>query len=438
MRQRDSVPTDGQASWALTKAASALGLIKNAVAERQASVTSLTLGESPRELVIGEACTGGTLVDAWNWGGKYNTDYVTRCIALADHEVDRLVGYYVDDQYYAYAGNGNQAAFGGALRLIFVNATADGSEPPADVGASNGGWTDADKVVGVTHVWVVTKIDDKVWTQGHPRFKFVLQGLKAFDPRFDPALGYTGPTPQTWDDPSTHRFTRNAAVLRYNFQRGIYATGRHGQDGHLLIGRGLTAEEAPPARIIAAANLCDEIVDGEARYTTNGVISAAQTFIEVEEMFAAAMAGVIVQRDGGVEVEPGQAKAVVKTITDADLVAGEPVSFSNFLPDTDGGRINTVIPRYVEPAQGWKDHGGIIRRDPADLIEDGRPLEMTLPLMLVTSGKQADRCAEIARRKGRLERRASIVLPPDYAELEEGDCPIRTPRRCWACWSRAR
>lgn len=407
-------------SWAVGKAAQALGLVKSAVAERQASVTTLSLGETPRELIVGQACTGGTLIDAFNFGGKYGTDTVTRCIGLADHELAGIVGYYVDDQYYPWLRGGEQPGFSGKLSIDFRNARDVGWTPPVHA-AQMGGWAASDRLCSIAHVWIDTRIDDKVWTQGHPRFRFVLNGLKAYDPRKDAALGYTGPSPHVWEDVGTHEFTQNAEVLRYNFQRGIYAAGKHGQAEHLLIGRGLSAEEAPPHRVIAAANLCDEMVEGERRYTANGVISASQSFIDVEEMFAAAMAGVIVQRDGGVEVEPGQAKATFLTITDADLAAGEPVSFTEFQPDTDGGRINTVVPRYVEPAQGFKDHGGPPRRDAADIQEDGGPREMTLPLMLVTSGKQADRCAEIARRRARLERRASIVLPPDFAEIEEGD-----------------
>lgn len=411
-------------SWAVGKAAQALGLVKNAVADRQASVTSLSLGETPRELIVGMACTGGSLADAFNFGGKYGTDTTTRCILLADHILDGLVGYFVDDQYYPYVAGGVQPSFNGKLSIEFRNASPNGWSPPLHV-RQNGGWTEADRLTGIAHVWVDTRVDDQVWTQGHPRLRFVVRGLRAYDPRKDAALGYTGPNPHVWSDPATHEFTRNAEVLRYNFQRGVYAAGRHGQPEHLLFGRGLSAEEAPPARSIAAANLCDEQVDGEARYCADGVISAAQTFIEVEEMFAAAMAGVIVQREGGVAVEPGHAKAVVFTITDDDLVVGEPVSFSEFLPDTDGGRVNTVFSRYVEPAQGWKDHGSPPRREQADIIEDGGPRETTLPLMLVISGKQADRCAEIARRRGRLERRASIVLPAEFSEIEEGD---------WIAW----
>lgn len=414
-------------SWAVTKAAKALGLVKSSVSERQASVVTLSLGEVPREAVVGLACTGGSLVNAWNHDGKYGTDYTTRRIALGDHVLDALVGYYVDDVYYPFAGDGSQPGFNGALQLTFVNATASGAIPPLYMLTAGVGLTSADRNPGVAEIWVSTRFDDQVWTRGHPVLKFVVRGLKVYDPRFDPQFGYAGPAPQTWEDVTSHRFSENAAVVRYNIQRGVFAVGRHGDLEHLLIGRGLDAAEAPAARIIPAANVCDEIVDGAPRYRVGGVISASQAHIEVEEMFAAAMAGQIVQRDGGVEVEPGQAKAAVVTFTDADLVAGEAVEFSDFTPDTDGGRINTVVSRYVEPAQLFKDHSGAVLRDQADIVEDGGPREMTLPLMLVTNKGQADRCGEITRRAARLERRAAVRLVPllnagrAAAEIEDGD-----------------
>ncbi len=414
-------------SWAAGKL---LGKSKGSVQERQASVTTLSLGEVPREVLIGEAVTGGSLIDAFNHGGRYGTDYVTRCIALTDHVVDALVGYYIDDQYFAFTANGVQSGFSGALDIEFVNATQAGAAPPARfLTASGGSWAATDVLASITHIWFSYKCDETVWPQGHPQVRFLLRGLKVYDPRKDAALGYTGAGAQTWADPSTHTFSRNAALLRYAFARGIYAQGRQGQPEHLLVGRGLSAQEAPPEAVIAAANLCDETVGGAARYTANGVLRASDDFIAVEEMFAAAMAGVIVQREGGVEIEPGQAKAAVVTITDADLVTGEPVTFSEFLSDGDGGRVNTVIPRYVEPAQNWKDHSGPVRRSLTDIASDGGPREITLPLMLVTAGAQADRCAEILRRLGRLERRATIVLPPEYGRLEEGD---------WIAWTSAR
>ena len=420
-------------TWAVGKAAQALGLVKQNIAERQAQVTTLSLGEGPREFLFGLACTGGWMIDAFNWGGKYGTDNTTRCIGLADHACDAIVGYYVDDTFYEWTGSGVQPGFGGALRIDFVNATANGTPPPdyaitATAGADDA-WTASDVMAGVTRVWVTTKFEDKVWTQGHPRLKFVLRGLRLYDPRKDARFGYTGPNPHVWEDPSTHQWSRNAVLGAYNFRRGIFVTGRQGQLEHLLGGRGLSEVEAPPQRIIAAANVCDELVNSRIRYAADGVIYSSQQFIEIEELFAAACAGVIVSREGGVEIEPGQAKATAVEITDGDLVSGQPVIFNTFLPDTEGGRINTVVPRYIEPDQGWKDHSGPVRRIHADIIADRGPRELTLSLPLVTDGDQADACAIIARRKGRLEKRARIVLPPRFAGLEDGD---------WVGWTSAR
>ncbi|EDX80522.1 hypothetical protein BBAL3_1679 [Brevundimonas sp. BAL3] len=420
------------AAVALSKAAKALGLSKQSIQERQASVTSLSLGEGPREAAFGVVCTGGTLLDAFNFGGKYGTDTVTRVIDLFDHPVDAIVGYYVDDVYYAWTGDGVQPGFNGKLSIEFKNGVAGGNVPPLHV-REHGGWDVEDVLDGVTHVVVDTRYDDAVWTSGHPRFKFVLRGLRVYDPRRDPALGYSGPNPQTWEDTSTHVFSRNAILNRYAYERGIYAAGHQGEAQHLLIGRGLTAEEAPPSRVIAAANLCDELVDSEMRYAADGVIFANQSFDEVEELFAAAMAGVLVQREGGLEIEPGQAKAAVVTITDGDLVGGKPMGMSPFLPDSDGGRVNTIVPRYVEPTQGWLDHAAPVIRDLSRMapapVGDGGPREMTLPLALVTVGNQANRNGGIALRKAALERRATITLPPKFAGIEEGD---------WIAWTSAR
>ncbi len=407
------------ASWGMSRISRALSRGRDGAQERQATVTTLSLGETPREAVFGRAVTGGSLIDAFNFGGEHGTDTVVRVIALADHEITQLEGIFVDDAYQGFGFSGVQLGFNGKLDIEFVNAGAAGGVPPVRF-ASAGGWTAADKLVGVAHVWVATTIDEETWT-GHPAFRFLVKGAKLYDPAKDAALGYEGPNPHVWSDPATHEFTENAAVIEYNYRRGIYVTGRHGQPQHLLLGRGLTAEEAPAEAALPWIALCDELVGGEPRYRAAGVVTTADGHDAVAQWLADAMAGQVVQREGGIEVEPGHAKAPVMTITDGDLVVGEKVVFNAFSPDGSSGRYNTIIPRYVEPTQGWQDHSGPVRRDLDDIAEDGGPRELTLPLPMVTWGAQADRCAEIRRRRERLEKTATIVLPPRFAALEEGD-----------------
>lgn len=407
------------ASWGMSRISRALSRGRGGSQERQATVTTLSIGEVPRELVVGRAVTAGSLIDAFNFGGRHGTDTVVRVIALADHEITQLEGVFVDDAYQGFGFSGVQLGFNGKLDIEFVNAKAAGGAPPARF-ASAGGWAAADKVVGIAHVWVAYTIDDETWT-GHPNFRFLVKGAKLYNPAKDAALGYEGTNPHAWSNPATHEFTENAAVIEYNYRRGIYVTGRHGQAEHLLFGRGLTTEEAPPEAVLPWIALCDESVGGQPRYRAAGVITTDDGHDVVAQWLADAMAGHVVQREGGIEVEPGHAKAPVMTITDGDLVVGEKVVFNAFSPDGSTGRYNTIIPRYVEPQQGWQDHSGPVRRDLADIAEDGGPRELTLPLPLVTWGAQADRCAEIKRRRERLERTASIVLPPRFAALEEGD-----------------
>jgi hypothetical protein len=396
---------------------------KRAQQERQASVTTLSIGESAREVAFGRVCSGGSLVAAANFGGEYGTDWEVLEIALADHEIDGLEGFYIGADFYPYTGNGLQSGFSNCLDLEFVNASDDVAPPARFAGAA--GMGDLDRLRGVAKVWAAYKANDKVWPQGRPSFKWLFRGKRCYDARKDSTVPGGDPDgDHRWNAPSTWEWSENVYVCRYNWLRGVFALDQVDKPEMLLVGRGLSEIEAPPENVFAPANVCDELValkagGSEARYRCAAVIRADETFDTTEQMFAAAMAGVIVQREGGVEIEPGQAKSTVVEITDADLVIGETVTFDRFLPAPD--RVNTVIGRYVEPAQGWSDHAAPVRRSVVDIEDDGGPNEATLSLGFVTSGTQGQRCAEAERRLGRMERRATIPLGPRFSGLEEGD-----------------
>lgn len=412
------------------------GQIADTNQARQAQETRVQLGEGPRKAIFGKAATGGSLCDAFNYGGTYSTDYEVLVLALADHRCDALEGFYVNDQFVTYAGDGPVAGYNGQLEIYWRDGQEEQS-PPA-VLTANGGWTANDRLRGVSYVTVAYKADDPksenpIWTSGRPQFLFVVRGLKLYDPRLDSTVP-GGSGPQRWDDPATRVWSENAELCRYNYDRGVYACDRVDDPTQLLIGRGLSEVEAPPERIFAAANLCDETValaggGSEKRYRCGGVIAADEEFGTVEEAFAAAEGGIVVQPEGGVAVEPGQAKAPVAYITDNDIITGTKVTFSEFRSESDQEWCNTVAPRYVEPTQKWADHGAPVRRVDADVIADKGPRDTPVSLRLVTSGTQAQRIGEIRRRQGRLLKTGGLTLGPRFAELEEGD---------WIVWTSAR
>ncbi len=403
-------------------------LFKPSAPERQASETTLQLGEGPRRYVFGRCATAGALADAFNYGGKYGTDWEVLVIDIADHFCDALEGFYVDDTYHAYSGDGSVSGFNSQLSIWWVPGTEGQSVP--SILTSQGGWSANDRARGCARVVVAYKSDasdakNPVFPGGRPRFLFVVRGARLYDPRKDSTVE-GGAGAHRWDNPATWEWSRNAELARYTFQRGIYACNRIDQPDMLLVGRGLSAIEAPPAAIIAAANICDEDValaagGTEKRYSADGVIDATEEFGAVEEEFARAMGGIVIQVEGAVMVEPGHAKVPVRTITDADFIAGTPIKFERERGEADEEWCNTISVRYVEPSQKWKDHSAPVRRDPADVIADGGARERTLTLRFVTSGTQAQRIGEIARRMGRLQKTGGFTLGPQHLDLEAGD-----------------
>ena len=399
--------------------------------KRQAVELTLGLGEQPRRAMFGEGATAGDMLDCWNYGGKYGTDWEVLVIALADHRCHSLTGVYVNDKYLPFTADGQVGGeYKDQLQIFWRPGTED-QVLPGLVTSTGPGWTAEDNLAGICYVVVAYKADKSdakkpVWS-GRPRFRWVLRGAYCYDPRKDDTVGGAGA--HRWSNPDTWEWSENPTVCRYNYVRGIYACARVDQPEQLLIGRGLTDIEAPPQNLFAPANLCDEQVaiegGSEPRYRCGGMVSADQAYIEVEEMFAVACGGIIIQPGGAVEIEPGQARPISMTITDADIVVGTDVTYNAERSLADDDWINTVVPRYVEPEQIWADHAAPIRRVYADVVADGGSREETLSLALVTWATQAGRVAEIRRRLGRLQGTGSLTLPPRFAELEEGD---------WVAW----
>jgi hypothetical protein len=395
---------------------------------RAASAAQLQLGEQPRQAIFGRAALGGSLVDAFNFGGKYQTDWEVLVIALADHRSDALEGFFVDDTYVAFAGDGMVAGYNNQLQVFWRDGQWDQSVP-AILTTNGPGWTANDRGRGVAYVVVAYKADasdakNPVYPGGRPRFRWVVRGLRCYQARKDTSVGGSGA--HRWDDPATREWSENPIDIRHTWVRGIYAGDRVDQPEMLLIGRGLSDIEAPPANVFARANLCDEIVAGQPRYTIGGVVASTESFIEVETDFAAAVGGVISQPEGAVEVDPGEARAVVATFTDDDLLVGSTVTWNEgILGASDNDWINTVAARFVDPGQRWNVRSAPVRRDTADVIADGGPREVQPQLDLVTNDPQAQRVAEIIRRLGRLWGRAQVTLPPRFSFIEEGD---------WVAW----
>lgn len=419
-------------------------LLAPSMKARTANKNTLQIGEVAREGMFGEGSTGGSLVDTFNYGGKYGTEWTVMVVALADHLCEGLTGFYVNDRYVPFTGNGLVAGYKNQLRVHFCPGAWDDEVPdwvltncPVVDGVPT--WTADDRGRGVCKVYVAWKADkddakNPVWTSGSPAssFKWILKGLRCYQARKDDTVGGSGA--HRWDDPSTREWTDNPIDCRYTWARGIYAGDQVDDPAMLLLGRGLSAVEAPPENVFAPANLCDEPVDlkaggTEPRYRIGGVFGGDDKYIDTDDDIASACGGYTVEREGAIEIVPGAAQPVVWDITDADLVVGSTVTSSDFRTQTDDEWVNTVAAKYIEPTQQWKDHSAPVRRNTSDILADGEPKAMQPSLSLCTSGTQAQRIAEQKRRMGRLWRTRGLTLPPRLVGAEHGDWLRWTSKR---------
>lgn len=398
------------------------------VQQRQASILELSLGETPREAIFGKVATGGTLDSAWNDGPE--NKYETIIIALADHRVHSLVGYYANDKYYDYTHNGVQSHpdfddNGSKLTIEFRDgahtaATALMAGPAVAAGVYLGGETLKD----VAHVAVRYEISEKVWASGRPNFRWVLQGAYCYDPRLDSTVS-GGSGSHRYAEPTTWAYTDNAAICELNFLLGV----RTLYSNQLMVGPGRSLEEVSLPAFMAAANICDENVNlkaggTEKRYRCSAVIAANEAWIDVEENFAAAMGGELIERDGTIAADPGAAKSAAFSFTDGDLIARRERTFQAKLGRNE--LVNTVSVAFVDPTQLWESATAPLRRSAEDIASDREAREDTLELVYVTSATQAQRIGEIERRKARLQAQAVVPLGPKFMTVQPGD---------WGAWT---
>jgi hypothetical protein len=396
-----------------------------------------TGGVVPRTIPFGRTPVSHSLVYANTDGrsGKTPNAILTQVFSLSDVPVAGLAEIWMNGSKLTWTRTSGAVldagpfgwgievdGFPGHLWVRFY----DGTQTTADASLVSRFGTDpidpygADRIgVGVAYV-IVTCLQNRTYFPGFPTFKFIVDGVRLYDPRQDTTAGGLGV--QRWNDQSTWTAPApvNPVVAAYNIKRGM----RYGSQW-IFGGQTISANQLPLSAWASAMNECDVAITlqaggSEPQYRCSGEIKFEDQPLDVVKKIMATCNGRIGERGGIYKPKVGAAGVAVFSITDDDIMVDDQSTFDPFR--SLDSVVNGITAKYIEPREGWsaKDAPAIYNAT-FEAADGGRRQTADVGLEFVNSATQVQRIMASTLAEARRERRHGLPMPPQAFPLEPND-----------------
>ncbi|WP_029620606.1 phage tail protein [Pseudorhizobium marinum] len=305
------------------------------------------------------------------------------------------------------------------VRFTFYRGTQTSADSALVTNANPSSRWSADHIGdGMCYV-LATLTYDQERLNSFPEFFFEIRGARLYDPRKDTTAGGSGS--HRWGDYSTYEFSENPVVMDYNYRRGF------SWNGDMFCGMGMATEDLPIANYATAANICDEVEGGEARYRCSVLLDCDVDHGDNIDALMQACGGMVIDSVDGSWPLIGTAQPIVATFTDDDLITDEPVRYQRRRSMAD--LVNSVGGTYPEPSNMWSPAGYDTQTNASQVALDRRTRDLAINFATVPSKRQANQLASIYYNENRYEATADIVLRPYFQDIKVGD---------WVQWNSAR
>lgn len=269
-------------------------------------------------------------------------------------------------------------------------------------------WTSANKMSGCAAIGWNLKFDKKgeKYASGVPVQGAYGKWVKVYDPRLDSTFP-GGSGLHRLGDESTYEWSENPAL-----HFATYAFGRY-QNGKKVIGVGLPADGIDWPIIAAWANVCD--ANGWAIF--GRVFEPGDRWANLKDMAMAGGADPVFS-GGLLSVRYQAPRVVLGTITEADLGEGD-ISTTKMQPYST--RINTVVPKFVDPDSNWELMSLQKVSFDALIEQDGEEKSKEWPFNLVKDARQAAQLGAYRILDAREESPIELPLKPEWRHIRPGD-----------------
>ena len=337
----------------------------------QEDAKRLVRGSSePRRIIYGRARVSGPLIYAASYGAQ--KEWILLVVPLADHACQSIDAIWLGETRIAASeidadGLVNAGRFANNVyvkRYLGTQTSAD-----ADLVANSpDGWTAADRLTGITYIYLRMRFKADLFPYGIPNISAEVTGKSAIlDPRI-----------------STTAYANNWALCILDYLKAEY-------------GLAATDDEIDLPSFIAAANLADEAVplnqagtETQKRYTLDGSFQLDEAPIDIIEKMLAPGGGALVYVAGKYRIYGGAYNAPAITLTPSDMAGDFEVTTKPPRRDL----FNSVRGNFIDPARFWQSSEFPPQQSAALITEDGEEIWREIDLPFVLDATRAQRIAK--------------------------------------------
>tara|TARA_R110000868_G_scaffold46507_2_gene153554 strand:+ start:2830 stop:5346 length:2517 start_codon:yes stop_codon:yes gene_type:complete len=345
------------------------------------------------QIIYGETRTGGVRIYDSSTGGR--NQFLHRVLAFAGHEIDSYQEIYLNDEVVTLDGSGNVTSpsrYDGKVRIKKYFGTTVQTADPDLVSETNtltdGVWTSNHRLQGIAYIYVRFQYDADAFPNGIPSLSCVIRGKKVFDPRT-----------------STTVWGSNPALCIRDYLTSEYGLAQ-------------SSGRIDDSLVIAAANICDQTVEGESRYSCNGAFTTNAGPSEVLTNILTSMGGLLWYGQGNWRVKASAWIEPAVTFDEGDLRSGISLSTRHSRRDN----FNSVKGTFRGAESNWQPADYPEVSDPAFLSADNglvNVLDFGLPF--TSSSLTAQRIARIALNRNREQLTFSASFGMRGFQVQVGD-----------------
>jgi len=345
------------------------------------------------QIIYGTARVGGVRIYDASTGT--NNNFLHRIIAFAGHEITSYDQIYLNDEVVTLDGSGNvisPARYNGYVRIKQYYGT-DGQTADADLmsetaSLTDGRWTSNHRLRGIAYLYVRFKYNADVFPNGTPVVSATIRGRKVYDPR-------TGLTV----------FSNNPALCMRDYLTAPFGFAQ-------------PSSRISDTQVTTAANICDELVDGNKRYTCDGSFVTSFAPNQVLSDLLTSMGGLLWYSQGKWRMKAAKYVTPTVTLDESDLRSGINLSTRH----SRRANFNTVKGTFKGPESDWQEADYPAITDSVYLTADNNIVStLDFPLPYTTSSVTAQRIANIALRRNREQLTFSASFGLAALAVEVGD-----------------